>query len=181
MLFRSKGVRLLIIPECDDENNLNGAFVKLITGNDDITSRNLHEKMATYEPQMTTYIICNNKPKIGKLDGGLERRIIVLPYLYSFVDNPRKPREKMKDENMGDVILTQEMRMEFMMLLLETAYANKDITNIDKPEDIKNATDDYITELNSIGGWIQDTLEITGIRGDSIKRSEEHTSELQSH
>ena len=73
---------------------------------------------------------------------------------------------------MGDVVLSQEMRMEFMMLLLESAYANKDITNIDKPEDIKNATDDYITELNSIGGWIQDTLEITGVRGDSIKATD---------
>ena len=98
-LAKCKGIRYLLVSEPDDGSNeaeFNVEFIKMITGGDIITTRDLYKSNFSFKPQFTPFVQCNSKPKLGKMDNGIKRRIKIHNYPFEFVEKPDKQNKKQK-------------------------------------------------------------------------------------
>ena len=155
-LANAKGVRLLYVSEPEESNEfgketaLNTSFLKLITGNDSITTRGLYSDNISYTPLFTPFILCNNTPNIKRVDGGVKRRVKMINYKLDFrvnpdinIENQRKVNISLKAE-----MTSETYYREYLLLLFEFAsqYKGKEI---DIPNDVIDKTNGYFTENNS--------------------------------
>lgn len=167
-----KGIRQLIISEPSEENengqetSLNTPFLKLITGNDEITTRKLHGHNFSFKPLFTPFIQTNSAPNIKKLDKGIMRRIKMIMFPFTFVDNPTCKNHKKKDNYLKTVLETIDYAREYLLLLLEVIKNNKDINNINIPILVSQNTSEYFDDNNPTIDFINDHIEISD---DNIK------------
>ena len=165
-LANSKGVKYLYISEPDDgkDSKFNIDFIKSMTGGDPLTARGLYKDNVTFIPQFCANVQCNNKPELGKLDRGILRRVKIIPYLLSFVDNPKAKNERQKNYNLVDEITKEEFRNEFILMLIEKAqeYYNRDYAKeIIMPDIVKNETNNYFDDNNPLIDWIERRIKKT--------------------
>jgi len=187
-LAKCKGIRYLLVSEPDDGSNeaeFNVEFIKMITGGDMITTRDLYKSNFSFKPQFTPFVQCNSKPKLGKMDNGIKRRIKIHNYPFEFVE---KPDENNKKQKPADTSLKSSMDKEFynnfMLLLLEIASNNIDNNKIEQPEEIINGTSEYFDLNNPVKHYIESSLEtednkkikITDLYDDYLKSASDKIS-----
>ena len=96
-LAKCKGARIISVSEPNnggDTNNLNTEFIKVMSGRDDITTRDLFKSNMTYTPLITVFLQCNDMPNIKNLDNGIIRRLRIINYPFQFVENPINIKDK---------------------------------------------------------------------------------------
>jgi P4 family phage/plasmid primase-like protien len=155
-LTNAKGVRILYVSEPDESNefgketSLNTPFLKLITGNDSITTRGLYSDNISYTPLFTPFILCNNTPNIKRVDGGVKRRIKMVNYKLDFRANPDPNIENQRkiDVSLKAKMISETYYREYLLLLFEYASKYKG-QEIDIPNDIIDKTNGYFTENNT--------------------------------
>ena len=167
-LANSKGKIVIVVQEPAGDL-LNTELIKNITGKETITTRDLYKGNVTFDNLFTPHLQCNIKPKLNKLDGGIKRRIRIIPYLNKFVENPTKQNEKLKDYNLGNKLSQKEYINEFMLILLESVNIWDDIK---MPKLIEDATVNYIDDNNIIKNFIDSKINFTGNDKDKIKCSD---------
>ena len=181
-LAGSKGIRNLVVSEPADtdmfgrETSLNTAFLKLITGNDDIKARQLYNGNIAFLPQFTPFIQCNTLPNIKKVDDGIVRRIKVITFPFSFVENPTEVFHRKIDRNLKGKINCEEYGREYILLLLETLKKNINI-EIPIPKVIQEATSNYFADHNPIAEFIKTCIR----RVDPNLKRRIKASELKTH
>jgi P4 family phage/plasmid primase-like protien len=159
-LASTDGVRIVLVSEPDNgEKNcyMNTEFMKSITGGDPINARMLFQNAKVFIPRFTVLMSCNNKPEIRKLDKAILRRLSIHPFLCSFKSkpDPANPYEKLGDSTITDLKDDAAFVREFMMYMIETAHANKDIKSIEMPEASKEAVEDYVSDNNHFKVWFE--------------------------
>jgi P4 family phage/plasmid primase-like protien len=176
-LTKSKGTRYLSISEPDNGEQkcrFNVDLIKIITGGDVVTTRAMYGKNISFTPQFSLNVQCNQKPELGKMDKGIVRRFVVIPYKFNFVDNPKKNNERKRDYSLVDKIAKTEVKEQFILMLLD--YAQKiyesDYSNIKMPKSVSDETAEYINENNLILDWMEKRLIITNNPKDKIKTTD---------
>ena len=86
-LMTLKGKRLVTFQEIDNENAINMPVIKSLTGNDQVTGRNLFKSQETFTPQWKLCVCANNMPPVSSDDGGTQRRLRNIPFESKFVPN----------------------------------------------------------------------------------------------
>ena len=156
-LASCEGVRIVLVSEPNNGEKtcyMNEDFVKSCTGRDEINARFLFANVRTFVPLFTILLSCNAKPEIRKLDKALLRRLSIHPFLCSFKSNPDGSKyEKEGDSSIKDLKDDPAFIKEFMLLLLETAYANKGLKVLEMPELSKEAVNEYVEDNNQFKKW----------------------------
>jgi phage/plasmid-associated DNA primase len=168
-LAKCRGVRYLLVSEPDDGSNdaeFNVEFIKQITGNDPITTRDLYKSNFTFYPQLTPFVQCNKKPRLGKIDGGIQRRLKIHNYPNKFVSNPTKKNEKIIDTSLKSS-MDDNYYNYFMLLLLTTAKNNIDLKFIEQPKCNEDETNQYFDENNPVKAYID--MRLTYKEGKNIR------------
>lgn len=157
-----------------DITYFNADFIKMLTGRDSITTRDLFKSNITFTPQFTPFLLCNKTPSLKRIDKGCKRRLKIVNFPYEFVDEPKYPHEKQIDRTLKDSF-TPQLINEFMHILIDIAVENKN-KDIIMPETIKNETDEYFKENDPVRPWFDTNCIITDIsnKEDQIKTSELH-------
>jgi P4 family phage/plasmid primase-like protien len=172
-LAKCQGIRYLLVSEPDDGSDdvkFNVDFIKMLTGGDIITTRDLFKSNISYKPQFTPFVQCNNKPKLGKIDNGIKRRLKIINYPLKFVEKPINSNERPIDFSLKEK-LNNELYKQFILLLIDKAveYKNKKII---QPKDVENETNEYFDENDPVKGWLFNYCKITDNDKDRIKTSE---------
>ena len=156
------GIRYLSVSEPDNGSEnccLNVEFVKSLTGKDDITARGLYKDLKTFKNRFTTFLQCNNKPTLNKLDKAIVERLKCIPFTERFIENPdlTDPHQHYGNSKLKTIISTQQYINEFMVFMLEVAHANKDIDKKDLKisELCKESTNEYVEENNVFKFWFE--------------------------
>jgi P4 family phage/plasmid primase-like protien len=158
-LASSKGVRNLIVsePAEDDEigraTSINTPFLKLITGNDNIETRQLYSKNICFKPQFTPFIQCNTLPNIKKIDKGIMRRIKVIEFPLSFVENPIEHYERKIDLALKAKFSSIVYAREYLLILLEQ-YKTYQGSPLITPSKVLAKTNNYFTDSNPVKTYI---------------------------
>ena len=173
-LAKCKGIRYLLVSEPDngtDDVKFNIDFIKMLTGGDIITTRDLYKANISYKPQFTPFVQCNKKPNLGKLDNGVKRRLKIINFPLNFVENPTKFNERMIDNTLKDK-LNNDFYKELILLLIDIACEHKNNNIIKQPLDVINQTKEYFDDNDPVKLWLNSYYELTNSDKDRISSSE---------
>lgn len=96
-LARAKHTRIVVIDEPDKKDKINAAEAKRYTGNDSFTARALFENSSDFQMSFKLIIQCNGVPEIENADPAVEGRVLLFPFLSTWVkDAPKEEEERMK-------------------------------------------------------------------------------------
>ena len=79
-LAEAKGKRLIIAAELEEGMRLSTANVKQLSSTDEIYAEKKYKDPFSFVPSHTLVLYTNHLPKVGALDAGTWRRLIVIPF-----------------------------------------------------------------------------------------------------
>lgn len=140
-LAKLKGKRIVLCSETDN-NQLNEAKIKEITGGTKITARALYGTPFSYTPEFTVILDGNQLPTIKGTDYGIWRRIVVIPFQRKFD----------KDVTLKDNLLKEKEAI--LKWLIDGAYKYYN-EGLPKCKAVKKATAEYQAEENTVDAFIK--------------------------
>lgn len=170
-LAKTKGKRLIIATEPNEDDKFQVGAIKAWTGGDTIQARQLYKDTIEFQAQFLIIIQMNHKPELSDFDQGIARRLKNVEFEYKFVENPQLPHEKKGDCSIKKKIEDDIMYAQnFMWLLLKNYETNlKGNQTFDTPEKVQNFTKQYLDANNKIGAFLAEYCEITNKDEDMIK------------
>ena len=164
-LADKRGKRFLAIQEPEHDDTIYVGLMKELTGNDMIQARALFSDPFMYKPQFKLVLTCNKLPSIPSHDGGTWRRIRVSPWESKFIDEPKGPKEFIKDKD-----LTEKMKkwdQGFIWLLLNIYYPKYIKGAMKEPKKVTQHTDNYKKDTDVYWEFLTENVDITKDENDS--------------
>jgi len=102
-----RGLRLAWASETDENCKISPSRVKWLTGNDELTGRNPHDKFEVkFKPTHTLFLLTNHKPHAPADDFAFWERVLLIPFELSFVNRtPRAPNERRADRELESKLI----------------------------------------------------------------------------
>jgi putative DNA primase/helicase len=152
-LAKLRGTRVVTVIESDEDKRLNEARVKAVTGCDLVTAEAKFKDPFTYRPTYKLWLAMNHKPMIRGTDGGIWRRIQLIPFEQSF-------------EGRADKKLEQKLEAELPGILNWAIDGLRQWNHegLNPPAIVLQATLQYRRESDLVGQW----LEACTIQGEQM-------------
>lgn len=147
-LAEAKGKRLLIAAELEEGMRLNTSNIKQLCSTDEITAEKKYKDPFKYIPTHTLVLYTNHLPKVGAIDDGTWRRLIVIPFEAKIQENNDiKNYTDFLIKNSGGAILS--WIIEGAKKIIDDDY------KLNTPKKVQDAIDLYKENNN----WLQHFLE----------------------
>jgi P4 family phage/plasmid primase-like protien len=164
-------------PEACDKLQI--AKLKEATGGERLTARRLYGDPISYRPKFGIFILANTLPELSRMDGGISRRLRVLPFTRQFKQYPL-PGELLAQPSVMENCRTNiKWRQALMFLLIQkygelksSSSSSTALTAIPLPTEVQNASAEYLEDNNPVGRFLADCFTITGDETDFIRASE---------
>jgi P4 family phage/plasmid primase-like protien len=179
-----KGKRCVVASEPPDTEGQTFKVNKLKNwrGNDKITARVLYADPVTFRPQFGIILMMNDKPCLDKVDRAIARTLSIVDFPFEFVDTTGggslAPNQKSIDAGIKQRFEQDvRYRQQFMLMLIDIYRSNHATIfgakqPIARPQEVVDATDEYINDNNVIGEWLTTSYEATGSNTDRITAAE---------
>ena len=166
-----KDIRLAIISETDQDEKLNETLLKNVSGGDHITARGLNKNPITFKPKLSPVILTNNKPIFDTKSDAMIRRIKFIPFKAKFKEIPTKEGEQKMNKYLVKQLEEKYLNqiLKFMVLGAIEFIKNPDII---APKELEDDMNKYILEINPVGSFITDKIEITDNDKNRILRGD---------
>lgn len=152
-LAEAKGKRLLIAAELEEGMRLNTSNVKQLCSTDEIYAEKKYKDPFSYIPSHTLVLYTNHLPKVGAIDQGTWRRLIVIPFAAKI-----EGRQDVKNyadylfENAGGAILT--------WIIEGAKKVIKDEYKIEPPQKVKDAIRAYKENNDWLSHFLTECCEV---------------------
>lgn len=150
-----KGKRLIIASELEEGMRLNTATVKQMCSTDEVYAEKKYKDPFSFVPSHTLVLYTNHLPKVGAVDEGTWRRLIVVPFNARIVGKSDiKNYADYLYDNAGGAILAW---------VIEGAKKVIDLDfRLPLPKVVQEATTEYREQNNWLAHFISDCCEIGG-------------------
>lgn len=145
-----QGKRFIMASESVEGSSFNDGLVKSLTGDGQITARNLFERESVFRNTGKFWLACNNMPRVSDVTPGFWRRLHIVPFLASFSGDSR------------DLFLKDKLLAELPGVLnwaLAGARRWYEI-GLRPPRAVANAVSQYRGVSDPIGGFLEDCCRI---------------------
>lgn len=153
-LAKLRWKRMVVSIEIDEGKHLAEGLIKLITGGDVISVRDLYRSSEEYKPEFKIWLAANNRPRVSDVDDAIWRRILVIPFT---VQVPADQRDKtLKGRLSGSessAILAWAIRG---AVLWQGEGLGK------PPRRVAEALQAYQDEVDPIKPWVEDATKEAG-------------------
>lgn len=195
-LYECMNKRIIFVnePEKNDgDKNLkfNQEFVLKITSADTISCRQLYNGNTDFKAQFSTFVQCNEMPKIDKVNDAISRRFVCIEFPFQFKSNPDKKDkyQKQADHNIKKLFENNvEYHIEFILLLIQYLNVSKFPTI---PNQVKKTSEEYFNENNHTLKFMNEYFDRTESVRDKVEskelydmfreKSEHYLSSIQFH
>jgi len=145
------GARLILCPESGAKARMDDAFIKQLTGGDEISARTTYGEIFTFKPVGTLSLTTNHAPEIAHEDEALWRRVVPLPFNAQFRGESAdvKLEEKLWAESSG--ILNWFVRG-------AVAYGQ---TRLGESRAVSNALKRMRRRADSVESWVKVKCEVS--------------------
>lgn len=147
-LAELRGKRLVLSPETDEGQHLDGSMVKKICSTDTIRGERKFKDGFDFVPSHHLVLFTNHLPIVDSGDNGTWARLLVIPFTATFRDT------RMERKNLAE-ILTQKCGGAIVQWCIEGAaeyLRNRKLPAL--PEIVREATDDYRAKYDRLHAWI---------------------------
>lgn len=152
-LAEAKGKRLLIAAELEEGMRLNTSNVKQLCSTDEIYAEKKYKDPFSYTPTHTLVLYTNHLPKVGAIDKGTWRRLIVIPFGAKIEGSADiKNYADYLFENAGGAILT--------WIIEGAKKVIADDFRVETPSKVKAAIKDYRDNNDWMTAFLQDRCEL---------------------
>jgi P4 family phage/plasmid primase-like protien len=135
-LAEAKGERLLIASEMEEGMRLNTSNVKQLCSTDEIYAEKKYKDPFSYIPSHTLVLYTNHLPKVGAIDSGTWRRLIVIPV-------EAKIEGKQDVKNYGSYLFEQPGGAIMAWIIQGARKVIADAYRIEPPKQVKEAVSTY--------------------------------------
>lgn len=146
------GVRFVSCSEIGKNKKLNEELVKDLTGGiDTISAKRLYENPFTFRPTHKLFIYGNDKPLASATDNAIWKRIKLIPFVVSIpeAEQDKQLPEKLLSELPGILAWAVEGCLEWQR------------NGIGVPNEVKDAVNNYRSEMDALGGFLEDCCMIS--------------------
>jgi P4 family phage/plasmid primase-like protien len=151
-LAEAKGKRLLIAAELEEGMRLNTSNIKQLCSTDEIAAEKKYKDPFKYVPTHTLVLYTNHLPKVGAIDKGTWRRLIVIPFLATIDGNSdKKNYADYLFENAGGAIM--QWILDGAKKVIASNY------HLAVPTVVANAISEYKTANDWLGHFIDECCE----------------------
>lgn len=152
-MAEAKGKRLIIASELDEGMRLNTATVKQLCSTDEIYAEKKYRDPFSYTPSHTLVLYTNHLPKVGAIDPGTWRRLIVVPFNAKITGkSDKKNYTETLFKEAGESILA--WMIEGARKVIEMNF------NFEPPQCVKDAIEKYQQENNWLSIFINECCEL---------------------
>lgn len=166
--------RIIISNEMKSTAELNGNMIKKISsGGDKLIGRNHCKSEQEFMTHFLAICFANDVPKIKPYDNAVDNRVRVINNNKQFVDGePANENELKKDYNLGEEMKTLKFQRCFIGLLIREYYNHNLSPNVNEPDAVKQAKQDWFQPENNIIEKFKTDYEITDNTDDYVRSSE---------
>lgn len=158
------------------ENDMNfvvdTSLLKSVSGNDFITIEQKYEK--TFQARVSCKLIISTNEIVFKdRSRGFEERLLPIPFEYTFVDNPKGPKERKKNPNL-EAELMEEIPAIFLWAYegLKRLRANNwQFSHSDKVDKLR---EEILKEANPVAMFFDERIQVK--EGGEIKKTDVYNS-----
>ena len=152
-LAEAKGKRLLIAAELEEGMRMNTSNVKQLCSTDEIFAEKKFKSPFSYVPSHTLVLYTNHLPRVGAVDKGTWRRLIVIPFDAKIEgQNDIKNYTEYLFENAGGAILS--------WIIEGAKQVIKDEYHIDAPKRVQDAIAAYKENNDWMKHFLDECCEI---------------------
>ncbi len=156
----TKCKRYIYMGEPDQNEKLNTARMKQLSGEDIVEARGLFSEQEKFKMMGKIFLSCNDLPPVSSMDNGTWRRLRVIPHVSTFVDPDKKasPEENIfhKDLRLEDKL--RKWRTAFLSLLVhyyETEYL---VNGLREPEAVLACSNKYKEENDTFHTFLSENF-----------------------
>lgn len=171
-MARTKGRRVGILQEPEQNEQIYVGKMKEITGCDKIMARELYKEPIEFTPQFKLFLVCNNLPTIPSNDDGTWRRIRAILFKSKFLSQNEikdskldKKYVKLMNDNLSNEL---EKNKEAFMFLLLQLYKKYKKFGIIEPDIVKVMTNKYKQDNDVYLEFINETIDKTNNKSDYV-------------
>ena len=136
-----RGKRLVWASETNEGRKLDSSTVKELTGGGHLSGRVPYGKReVSFKPSHTICMMTNSKPRANTDDYALWKRILLIEFGVSFVDDPKEPHEQKRDKDLPQKL---EAEAEGILAWLVQGCLNYQTEGLNPPDVVLNATKAY--------------------------------------
>lgn len=161
-LLRLKGSRFVYVSEPDEQGELKEGSVKNMSGGDLAVARGIHGRDSVeFEPTWLAVMPTNHKPIVKGSDHGIWRRLVLLPFLRNFDDEPNVKDENLKQKLKGE--------MEGVLTWIVEGAQGYLAQGLAQPSAVRAARDQYRSQMDLLSEWMSECCIAGPDCGESIK------------
>ena len=156
----TKCKRYIYMGEPDQNEKLNTARMKQLSGEDIVEARGLFADQEKFKMMGKIFLACNDLPPVSSMDDGTWRRIRTIPHIATFVD-PDKPTNPEafiypKDLTLEDKL--RKWRTAFLSLLVHYYETEYMVSGLREPDSVKEASNKYKEENDTFHSFLQENF-----------------------
>jgi len=155
-LAMGRKCRFGYLQEPEEGAKINTGLMKELSGNDKMFVRELYSSGATFKPQFSLVLLCNEKPKMTSDDDGSWRRLVVVEFLAKFVEG--KPKGAYEFTRNTDLQHSFPLWAPYFFVLMTMYYRQYRSEGLVAPGSVKVATNDYRKESDAYAAFIEEYI-----------------------
>jgi len=151
-----RGARVAVLEELP-ERHLDATRVKTLAGGTQITARHMFKDNISFDPTHSLFVLTNHTPGVAETDYGTWRRLALVPFPYTYVDEPDPaiPAQKQGDPGLRQRVKVDEdgsIAQAALATLVEEAHRwhAEEKMLPQPPEEITEATRAWRMEADTI-------------------------------
>jgi putative DNA primase/helicase len=148
-IAKLRGARLVTAQETEKGRRWDEAKIKNLTGGDKLTGRYMRGNFFDFKPTHKLLICSNHKPSLRSADEAMRRRILLVPFT---VQIPPAERD-------GELVHKLEAEYPAILRWMVDGCLEWQRSGLMVPAIIRNATDDYLADQDTLGQWTDEWIE----------------------
>jgi P4 family phage/plasmid primase-like protien len=158
MSFR--GARLAVMEELPSGRQLNESAMKKLLGTGEMRARHLYKSEVSWTPSHSLFVTSNYELSVSEADDGTWRRLVKVPFPYTYVNSPSAPHERLKDHTLSERLGTVSAREAALAWLVAGAirWYERKLGQRDLPRAVGEATEGWRGEADFVFRFFKEHL-----------------------
>ena len=152
-LAEAKGKRLLIAAEMEEGMRLNTSTVKQLCSTDEIFAEKKYKDPFSFTPSHTLVLYTNHLPRVGAMDSGIWRRLIVIPFTARITGSSDR-------KNYGEFLLKNAGPFITAWIIEGARKAIEEDFKFPVPKVVRDAIERYRKDNDWLGHFIDECCEL---------------------
>jgi putative DNA primase/helicase len=154
------GKRMVFLIETTEGRKFDAGKLKILSGGDLLSGRGLYAKdYVTFQNTAKIFVLTNSRPHISGGDYAAWQRIVLVPFMLSFV--PAPDPDHRKTERLANPDLEEALKKETSGILawLVKGYVKAANEGLIPPDGVRVATNEYKKEEDTVGRFVEERIE----------------------